>query len=91
MAGCGGWYDGAFSITARSAVSNKNFKFEVYGNATGFDEFAWERLFGNTGWGVGASGGVGIFQAGDVVWIGVKNTTDSQDVVINHGNLHFNS
>jgi hypothetical protein len=87
--GYGGIYDGAFSVTASSAVSNKNFKFEIYKNTTAFDEFAWERLFGNTGWGVGASGGVGVLEAGDVLWMAVENTTDSQNVVIRHANFHI--
>jgi len=88
-AGFGGIYDGAFSVTARSAVASKNFKFEVYKNTTAFDEFAWERLFGNTGYGVGASGGVGLLAAGDVLWLAVENTTDAQDCIIRHANFHI--
>jgi len=87
--GYGGYYTGGFSITARSSVASKNFKFEVYKNTTAFDEFAWERLFGNTGWGVGASGGVGLLMAGDVIWLAVENTTDTQNCIINHANLHL--
>jgi hypothetical protein len=88
-AGNGGIYDGAFSVTARSAVASKNFKFELYLNEVPFDEFAWERLFGNTGYGVGASGGVGLLKNGDVLWMAVENTTDTQDVIIRHANLHI--
>lgn len=87
--GFGGVYDGAFTVTARSAVASKNFKFEVYANTTAFDEFAWERLFGNTGYGVGASGGIGLLKTGDVLWMAVENTTDTQDCIIRHANLHI--
>lgn len=88
-AGNGGSYSFNFSITASSAVASKNFRFEVYKNATALDESAAERLFNNTGLGVIASGGDVNLTSGDVIWIACKNTTDTQALVIRHGNIHL--
>ena len=88
-AGYGGTYTGGYSITGKVASANKNFKAEVYAGTTAFDEFATERLFGNTGFGVAASGGIGKLPAGSVLWVAVQNTTDTTNLVIEHMNLHL--
>ena len=87
--GYGGIYTGGFSLTGSSAVASKDFKVEVYADSTPFDEFAGEALFNNTGYNQISSGGVGVLQAGQYIWLGIENTTDAQDFVLRHGNLHL--
>lgn len=87
--GHGGIYTGGFAITANSAAANKNFKFEVYGNATPYDEFAVEALFPNNSKNAVSSGGIGLLEAGTVMWLATENTTDSTNITIVHANLHL--
>lgn len=87
--GFGGAYSFSYSISASVAVSNKNVVVEPYVNSTAIDEAATERLFGNTGYGVAGSGGEVMLIAGDIVWLGCRNTTDTQDLIIRHTNIHL--
>lgn len=85
--GFGGSFGGGFSITGAAASTNKNFKFEIYGNTTAFDEFAVEALFPNSNYNNVGSNGIGNIPAGTVMWMAVKNTTDMADITIEHANL----
>lgn len=87
--GFGGAFNGGFSITGAAAAANKNFKFEVYGGTTPFDEFAVEALFPNSNYNNVSSGGIGNLPAGTVMWVAVKNTTDTANITIEHANLHM--
>jgi len=87
--GFGGHYSGGFSVSGNIGTANKNIKIEVYGNTTAFDEFAAERVFSVTGYGVMASGGIGFLVPGDIIWVAIENTTDTTDFVIRHMNLHL--
>lgn len=85
--GFGGSFSGGFSITGAAASANKNFKFEVYGGTTPFDEFAVEALFPNSNYNNVGSNGIGNLLAGTVLWIAVENTTDAANITIEHANL----
>lgn len=87
--GQGGNYSFSYSISASVAVASKNIRVEPYKNIDPLDESACERLFSNTGWGVGGSGGTVHLIPGDIIWLACRNTTDTQDVVITHANIHL--
>ena len=87
--GHGGIYTGGFSVTASAAAANKDFKFEVYGNITPYDEFAVESVFPNTTSNNVSSGGIGLLEAGTVMWLAVENKTDTANITIIHANLHL--
>lgn len=87
--GFGGSFNGGFSVTAAAAAANKNFKFEIYGGTTAFDEFAVEALFPNSNYNNVGSSGIGNLPAGTVMWMAVKNTTDSGNITVEHANLNM--
>jgi len=87
--GYGGIYNISFSITGSVGAANKNIKVEAYKNITPLDEFAIERLFGNTGYGNAGSTGVALLTSGDVLWLASENTTDAADWTIRHANINI--
>ena len=88
-AGYGGVYSIDYSFSASVAVASKNIRIEPYKNASAIDESACERLFNNTGYGNSGSGGIVSLTTGDKIWLACRNTTDAQDVIIEHGNIHL--
>ncbi len=87
--GFGGSFGVGFAISATAAVANKQFKFEIYGNATPLDEFAVEALFPNTTINSVGSTGLGNLMPGTILWLAVENTIDTANITIEHANLNF--
>jgi len=87
--GFGGAFSGGFSLSATAAVANKDFKFEIYGGTTAFDEFAVEAVFPNNTINNVGSGGIGNLPSGTVMWMAVKNASDTANITIKHANLNM--
>jgi hypothetical protein len=76
-----------WSISANSAVANKEFKFEPVQNVTHLDNAAAEASFGNITMNNVSGHGLISVNTGDRIWMQVQNTTDAQDIIIKHFNL----
>lgn len=88
--GHGGTFVVSYSASLSAAAANKDIKIEIAKNLDNLDEFATEcRLTtANVMQNLSSSAPVKLV-GGDVVWLKIKNLTDTSDITIKNGNIHL--
>jgi hypothetical protein len=75
----------SFQLSGASALSNKEFKFELVQNVTDLDNIVGESTFSSTTVQQVAANGLITCSTGDRIWMQCKNTTgDTTDFVVQH-------
>jgi hypothetical protein len=87
----GGFYRFTYNMSLTSSGNGKIYKFELSVGETHVDESAAQRYIG-TGADIGAMGAAGLIEveAGDRVFLIVKNTADTTNMTLVHSNVSIN-
>ncbi|MEE9117849.1 MAG: hypothetical protein V3U02_04540 [Calditrichia bacterium] len=91
IAGSGtkGQYKIDWSISCHIASPNNVFHFHVYLNETDSDKSAAERQFASSDLGTLSGSSNFDMVPGDIIWMAVRNLTDSTNITLKHANLNL--